>query len=154
MESQSSESSESAVCKTTPNNLTKTKNMKKLTYAQQIRKAAVTRLTMNKKLTGPERRRCFRAMETIICRGGAEAKPEATRFEERLSRRPLASLGKWHRRVTSRLVVVERGVEAAMMTGMTKLVDILSVKKDRMIELRDALVLAITHRNKQSQKTP
>lgn len=122
--------------------------MKKLTYQEQVRNATASRLIMNRKLTGPERRRLFRARETVLCRGGeSDEKPSAQRFAERFARRPWASLNKWYGRVTKRLVVVERGIEAAMEAGLTKVVDVLSVKRDRFVEFRDALKIAINLRN-------
>lgn len=124
--------------------------IKKPTYEQMVRKAAGTRLATTKYLTGRDRRESFDDMDQVV-RVGSEPKDDSLRLQQRFASRPIAALGKWHRRVTRRLVTVEKGIEAAMEAGLTKLVDVLSIKRDRFKEIRTALADAINARNERSK---
>lgn len=120
----------------------------KKTYQEQVRSAAVNRLTGTMPLTGRQRRECLRAMDRVVrVRVGSEPKSDSLRLQQRFSKRPIASLGKWHKRVTRRLATVENGLNAAIEAGFTKLVDVLSVKRDRFREISEALRIAINRRN-------
>lgn len=123
------------------------------TYYKEVRKAAINGLLTTKNLSGKLRRRLLRSTEVPLEIEKSQPKDEAVRLAVRFSRAPIASLGKWHRRVNRRLGVIARGLDAAIEAGMVKLVDVLQVKKDRFALLEKQLREAIVTRNKNSDKT-
>lgn len=119
-----------------------------MTYQEQMRKSAVNSLLTSKKLSGKMRRRLFKMMEVPVATYRTEPEDESVRLAQRLSSAPIASLGKWSRRVSRRSVTVRRGLEEAMTAGLIKLVDVLQVKRDRFAMLSGALANEINIRNK------
>lgn len=116
-------------------------------YYKEVRKAAINGLLTTKNLSGKLRRRLLRSTESPLEIEKSQPEDEAVRLAVRFSRAPIASLGKWHRRVTRRLPVIVRGLEAAIAAGLTRVVDALQIRKDRFVQIEEILRREINYRN-------
>lgn len=113
---------------------------KKLSYAEQVRRSAITSLTSNQKMSGKMRRSLLRSTGRVIAVGQAkDPVRQKAALDRKVAKATHAQRCKWYSRIPRRIAGVDNAIRRAAASGMDIAVAALKARRQQLDTVRGSI---------------